>query len=132
MSNFSFDVALLLQDNLFGTIGTDIFISEDVPTQPDEMIMIRNFGSALPDLPSINYSYPIAVIITRFPKGYYQECETKAYAIKDFMKTVDNYYINNSRFISIYHQSGPRELGIDLKLRPMFSSNFLCHRTAGI
>ena len=129
MSTLTKDIATILEDNGFGEIGKNIFVSQDAPPKPDLVLNIKNFGTALPDLPTIALEYISVQIIARASKGGHQECETIIYSIKNFLKTISNYYVNDSRFVFINHQSGPVDIGIDTLMRPLYALNVLCLRT---
>lgn len=129
MSTLTFDIATILEDNGFGTIGTDIFVSQDVPPKPDATLNIIGSGSFLPDFPSIDLEYPTIQIIARGSKGGRQACEDRIYNVKRFLNRVANYYVNQSKFVFINHQSGPADIGLDTTMRPMYSLNVLCLRS---
>ena len=128
-TTLTLDIASILAFSGFGTIGEDIFVSLDVPPKPDDAINIRNLGTFAPDYPSMDLAMPTVQIIVRASKGSSQACETRIYAIKDFMKTIANYYMNDSRYVYINHQSGPVDIGVDYTMRPMYSLNMSCMRT---
>lgn len=130
MSTLTFDIATILQDNGLGIIGESIFVGQDSPPKPDVQLNIRNTGTFLPDYPTIDLAYPTVQIIARGTKGGHQACEEKIYAVKDYMKTIANYTVNDSRFVFINQQSGPVDIGLDSVMRPMYSLNLVCLRTS--
>jgi hypothetical protein len=106
-----------------------MFVSQDVPPKPDAVLNIRNTSSFSPDFPTIDLEYPAVQIIARGAKGGRQECEDRIYKVKRFLNRVSDYYVNESKFVFINHQSGPNDIGTDITMRPMYSLNVLCLRT---
>lgn len=129
MSTVTQDIATILEDNGFGTIGVDIFVGEDAPESPDSQIKIISTGTFNNDFPTIDLAYPTVQILNRGAMGSGQACEALSLSIKDFMKTVGNYSVNQARFVYINHLSGPVSLGLDESMRPIFSLNLVCLRT---
>jgi len=129
MSTFTSDIVTMLQNNGFGTIGVDIFVSQDQPPTPDNILSVTNTGTMQADLPTIGLSWPTVQIIARGTRGGGQECEERIYKVRDFMKSVGNYAVNDSIFVYINHLSGPVDIGIDITMRPMYSLNLVCLRT---
>lgn len=129
MSNITFDIATLLENNGYGIIGTDIFVSEDHPAKPDKVLVIKNLGTVVPDHPTIDMSYLSIQIMFRESKGGYQNCEKKAFEVNNFLKTIANEQVNDTILIFINHQSGPVSIGMDTTMRPLYSLNMICLRT---
>jgi hypothetical protein len=133
MSTFSFtsDMAIILQDNGFGTIGTNIFIGDDINPHLDTLIKLNRIGTVIPDNPihSLNLSHPSLNITVIRPAWQYQDCERSAESIKDFMSGLRDYSVGESRYINIIHLEGPTDLGLDGRMRPRYSVQFSCDRT---
>ncbi len=134
MSSVLKDIADILHINGFGVVNKQIFIGMSVRPEPDSIITVRNAGSFNPDNPAldIHLEYPSVQLIVREEKGENVKCEEKAYAIKDCLKRVVNFVINDNRYVFINHQLGPLDIGIDVKMRPTYSLNMLCLRTRSI
>jgi hypothetical protein len=130
MSTLSFDIATILQDNGYGVIGSSIYLSDDVPPKPDHMVKIRLLGTSMPDSPNINLQTPLVRVTVRDGRGRYQECEAFTKGINNFLSSVADYSVNDSRFVYINNDFGPIELGIDPLMRPSFSVDFKCKRTS--
>lgn len=126
MSTLTFDIATILQDNGFGTIGMDIFVSQDVPPKPDEVLNITSIGNFSPSFPTLNLEYPLVQVIARGSKGGQQACEERISNVNRFLNRISDYYVNESKFIFINHQSGPSDLGLDVTMRPMYSVTAVC------
>jgi hypothetical protein len=123
------EIANILQDNGFGTIGVDIFATNDVPDKPDKRTIIRRTTTSRPDLPNIDLQYPVIQLIFRDSRGKGIFCENFAEDVAAYMKTIYNYTILDAKYIYINLLNGPNDLGLDEVMRPSFSLNLDCNRT---
>jgi hypothetical protein len=131
MSTLTFDVATILEENHYGTIGEDIFASMHIPPTPDSMIHIRGMGSYAPRHPRVELKNPIVRIVVRNSKGKFQECEARIEEISDFLHNLRTVSVNDSRFVSILEAPpGIVEMPVDVTMRPMFYVEFECIRTS--
>lgn len=131
MSTLTKELANLLSENGFGVVGENIYASEDVPPKPDSMVIIRNTGTIAVDGPNVllQLESPSIQIVVRAGRGEGQECEGKAFDIKNFLERIASYTIEDSRFVYINHMSGPVDIGVDETMRPRYSTNFYALRT---
>ena len=131
MSTLTLDVATILQDNHYGTIGQGIFVSMDLPPTTDAMIHIRTMGSYAPRHPRVELKNPIIRIVVRDSKGKFQDCETRIEEISDFLHDLRTVSVNDSRFVSILEAPpGVVEMPVDVTMRPLFYVEFECIRTS--
>lgn len=128
MSTLTEDIATILQDNTFGTIGTDIFVLEDAPNRPDAMIMIEEYGTSQPDIPRVEMEYPLVKIVVRDSRGKKQDCLNRMKQIRAFLRLIANYEVNDSKYLFIDHYAGPDSLGVDETMRPSSVIYFRCCR----
>jgi hypothetical protein len=128
MNSPAYDIATLLQDNGFGSIGVNIFVSDDQPPEQDSIIMVRDTGSFGPDTPRQNVEWPTLQITTREARGQGQLCADKSRSIKNFLKNLTRVSINDVYFAFINQTNGPNYVGLDDVMRPSYTVNINCER----
>lgn len=134
MNQPSADIAAILATNNYGTVGTDIFVTK-LPDLPDKLIVVSSTTSREPEISTNdssgfnNIDKPNVQVLIRVKPGQ----NTGGYAIADTIKTLlhgkNNFTLNGARYISILALSDIGELGVDEKLRPVFSINFRIERS---
>lgn len=128
MRSSAFDIATILQDGGLGTIGVDIFTTVDQGAYPNSILIVRDTGTDWPDGTRQNMEYPSLQIVARDNRGAGQACEEKLRNVKNYLKTVTEREVNGSYIVYIDQTNGPTEIGIDEKMRPLYSLNITCLR----
>ena len=128
MRSPAFDIATVLQDGGFGTIGVNIFTTEDQDSSPDSIIIVKDTGTVWPDGTRQDMEYPALQIVCRDRRGAGQACEEKIRNIKNYLKTITRYTVNGSYIVYIDQANGPTEIGVDATMRPLYSLNMSCLR----
>lgn len=128
MNSPAYDIATILQDGAFGSIGVNIYISEDQDPDRDSIIMIRDTGTFQPDSLKQNIEWPTAQIMCREAKGAGATCADKARNIKNYLRTITKLLINGVYYVYIDQTDGPTYVGIDEIMRPLYSLNVQCAR----
>lgn len=128
MNSPAYDIATILQNNGFGTIGQNIFVSDDQPYSQDSIIMIRDTGSFDVDTPRQNVEWVTLQITIREAKGQGELCANKSRSIKNFLKNLTQVYVNDTYFAFINQTNGPNYVGLDDVMRPSYTININCER----
>ncbi len=95
---------------------------------PDTCISITDTGGERPE-PNYVYQYPTAQIMIRGAVGAYMTAYAKAEEIRDALHARVNESWNTTRYIQILCMSDIGFVAWDDKKRPLFSVNFIIHRT---
>jgi len=114
------DIAIYLQANGIGTIGTDIFLGYQ-PESPNNSITLYETGGYALDLAGF-LRYPTLQIMVR--NTSYSAARTKIDSIIALMHRTVNTTINSTRYCSIYTTSDATSLGKDDQNRSLLSVNF--------
>ena len=124
-----FDVATLLDDNAFGSLGVDLFGGEwgDVDAQT---LVLEGVGT-VSDLKQ-TYEQPSVQILVRGEKLQASHLVyATAKAISDFLVTqAESVTINTTEYIGFEPSSNIAPLGKDANERHVYSMNFSTYRAA--
>lgn len=123
------DIALLLEQEGVGTVGSDIFAGIDQPSVPDNAIFVVATGTYQPQSPNLDYSYPTVQISVRSAKGMKQECDNLADVVINKLHGLTNAIISGNRYVQIFQNSGPVSFLEDGTMRPKNIINFSAIRT---
>lgn len=126
MKSPSKDIALILVDEGVGTIGTDIYVSEQ-PKLPDECVSLFDTGG-FPPVPNYRYDLPTIQIIVRGIRGQYLTAYNTADNIKAILNGKYGITKNSTRYVGIWAMGDIMSLGKDDNGRPLLSVNFRIHR----
>ena len=129
MNSPAVDIAGLLATAGIGTIGTDLFISEQ-PSSPDSCVTVFDTGGFPPES---NYTYekPTVNIRVRGNRNGYLNAYAVAKSIVDELHDKTNEEVDSeNRIISIWCMGDIISLGKDDNDRPQLSVNFRIHRTS--
>lgn len=110
------------------TFATDLFISE-MPTTPNKCVCIRDTGGFNPEV-NFEYDRPTVQITVRGDKGDYVAGYDLAKLIRDELHGTANETVGTARYIGIWSQGDIIFAGYDDNHRPLFTLNFLIHRTS--
>lgn len=125
-------IAQILETNSFGMVGLDIFVSIDVPTDPDDMVLILDTPGFAPDFPSLAYNMARFQITVRGSKGLAQDTFDRADKINQFLPHFHG-EIGNTKFVYINNISGsPASMGLDEGMRPSYTMNFTAMKSYNI
>jgi hypothetical protein len=78
---------------------------------------------------SYRYDKPNVQVIVRGNQNGYSDAYTLAEEIKELLRQIHNVEIASTRYIGVWASSDIADLGFDEKVRPIFSINFVVHRT---
>ena len=128
MDNAGTDIATLLQTNLFGTIGTDLFINS-APDPPDNMILV-NDTSGLPPIDAMGdggSSFEIPGIQIQVRNDSNSTAITTMWNIFYLLHKY-NGTINSANYLLILASQNPFLLYKDENERFVYACNFLAKR----
>ena len=113
--------------NSIGTFGQDLFIGNE-PDAPDNCMTIFDTGG---ENSEVNYVYdrPTVMVRVRGAVDEYVIAYNKAAEIKSLLHGKTGLSINSTRYIGVWLMGDVFYNGRDEKNRPIFSVNFLIHRT---
>jgi hypothetical protein len=125
MASPAADVALLLQNALVGTIGTNIYIGKlpDQNDAPHKAIGVFDTGSAYTN-PKWQRDEFLVQILVRGPQQNYQEGYDFAEAAKGAVLGVQPQTLNGNYYAGFLLNGGINGLGTDQRDRHIFSLNF--------
>jgi len=121
-------IAECLEDNNFGKIGENLFVSNFTELTPDDVIVVVDFGSFAEDSPSLGYTYPLVQIIVRSVRGGYQQCWDLTRRIGLYLNGL-SVKKRDTRFIYVFVDEGPIDIGYDDTNRPQCSLTIKIMRT---
>ena len=110
-----------------GTFATDIFIGH-MPDSPDACVTIYDTGGTNPQS-GYEYHYPTVNIKVRGAVWDYTGAYSKAYSVYESLHDVTNETWNSTKYHGIWAMSDPFFLEYDEKMRPLFTINFITHRS---
>jgi hypothetical protein len=119
------DIADRLQALTIGTLGTNIFLSEE-PVDPNECVTIYDTGGSGDVYQDIRLYQPTIQIRTRsmtYPAGY-----AKQEQVRDALILPVTFTINNTRYIGVWLQSDIMSLGRDANNRYILTANYRIER----
>lgn len=130
MARTSHDIALLLQANAIGTMGTDIFINDE-PDEPNNCITIYDTGGTSGQVTNVTtYKQPRIQIRVRNNKQ--SDGHAKAEAIETLMETNSRLRYRPAgasyKYTALYKQTEILFLPRDVKRRSICVQNFRCPR----
>jgi hypothetical protein len=111
-------------------IGTNLHIAL-MPDTPDLCVCLYDHPGQAPN-PSYRYDKPNVQIIVRGKQNGHADAYALAESIKELLRQVHNVEISSTRYIGVWVSSDIADLGFDEKVRPVFSINFVVHRTTTI
>lgn len=95
---------------------------------PDTCISITDTGGGMPE-PNYTYQRPTAQVLVRGAVGDYKTAYSKTEEIRDALHALVNESWNATRYVQILCMSDIMFVARDDKKRPLFSVNFIIHRT---
>lgn|SRR5690554_5981885 len=118
--------------------GTNLFQHRqgDETTLPDECVVVYDSGGSDPLYPTSAdggtsvYARPTAQVRVRGKKGRYNETYALASAIHATLNGLANVTVTGARYIGIWAQGEPIDVGDDENKRPIVTVNVRMHRTA--
>lgn len=121
------DLLILSSSGLDLIYETNLFISV-LPDSPDECVGIFDSGGLTPE---VNYTYEYCDLQIRVRGNIfcYKNSYILAKNISSYLHGKTERTINLTRYILIKMITEPVFLGLDENKRPLFSINFLIHRT---
>ena len=135
MNSPAYDIAALLATNNLGAVGTSIFRTR-MPDSPDELIFVSSTVSGAPEISTgsagsrfNNIDKPHVQVLIRANVNKNSTGYATAVSVKNLLHGIAPFTLNGSRYISILAISDIAELGVDAKLRPVFSINFRIERS---
>lgn len=114
------DIAVYLQANDVGTVGTDIFLGQ-LPATPDNVIALFEYAGEPPDLHWPG-EYPSLQILVR--NKSYDAGRQKIEQVKNILHGMAETVINSHRFLLIRANQSPFLLERDENSRAIFVCNF--------
>lgn len=119
---------ILLSDSTIGlALGTDLFIST-MPADPDECVAVYDSGGENSEA-QYNYQRPTVQIRVRGNRGEYNTTYALADSIRNLLHGLANYTVGSVRYVGIWAQGDILFIHYDENQRPVFSMNFILHRT---
>lgn len=122
------DIALYLQQQGVGVVGTDIFKGQ-LPASPDDCIALFEYAGEPQDLTDANLEYPGLQVLVRnksYPAGR-QKIEQAVRVLHGVSEQV----INNVRYLLIQARQSPFLLERDENGRAVFVVNFRIIKEVG-
>lgn len=122
-------VGNFLEDNGFGTLGTDIFLGI-LPESPDACIGVFEYGGQTPmftmGTAGIQVDMPSLQIQVRATRDDYPTARDEAESARQLLAKVTNQTIEGIRVLRIEPSSSIVPIGVDENHRPVISANFRC------
>ena len=135
MNSPAVDIANLLAANGFGTYASTIFASR-VPDSPDVVMVVSSVTAREPMLATgktagtfLDTARPNVQVWLRDKAGQNAAGYNRAAAVRKFLHGKSSFIVNGTRYHSVFALSDIGELGVDEKLRPVFSINFRMERS---
>jgi len=135
MNSPAIDIAGYLATKSIGTVGSTIFVSK-LPDSPDALVLITSQTSREPSVSTsgtgssfTNIDRPNIQALVRANIGQNSTGYAKALAVKEALHGMGPFTLNGSKYHSIFAMSDVGDLGVDEKLRPVFSINFRVERS---
>ena len=130
ISAIHYDIATLLNDNGFGTLGTDLFGGEWGISVDAQTLVLDGVGTPS-DLKEL-YEQPSVQILVRGEKNQAAHLVySSAKAISDFLVTLaESVTINTTEYKGFEPSSNIAPLGKDANERHIYSMNFFTYRAA--
>lgn len=127
MNAVSFDIATLLNDNAFGTLGTDLAGMAWLEGV-DEQVLVLDTGSI--DRPlALQSEQPTFQILARGKKKESLKlAHDKLRAIHEFLLPLSTTTINGEDYLSFFPISAPTGIGRDKNDRAVFTANYSTFR----
>lgn len=116
------DVAIYLQTESIGTLGTNLFYSY-LPANVEAGVVVLDTGGPQPDpyLPTKEPTFQVLVRAASYDAG-----KTKLDAVRTALHQVVNETIGSTYFYFILAMSEGGHIGLDESGRDLFSINFHC------
>lgn len=133
MNSPALDIAGFLATNACGTVGSSIFVTR-LPDTPDQVILVSSQTSLSPVVSTgtstfMNTDRPNIQVLIRANINQNSAGYTLAEKVKNALHGKGPLTLNGTRYHSIFAISDIMELGVDEKLRPVFSVNFRVERS---
>jgi len=135
MNSPAVDVAELLAANGFGALASTIFATR-TPDSPDALLVVSSVTAREPVVATgrtagtfLDTARPNVQVWIREAPGKNAEGYNKAILVRAFLHGKAPFFINGTRYHSMFALSDVGELGVDEKLRPVFSINFRMERS---
>lgn len=122
------DIALYLQQQGIGVVGTDIFKGQ-LPASPDDCIALFEYAGEPQDLTDANLEYPGLQVLVRnksYPAG-----RQKIEQVRNTLHGLTETTINNVRYLLIQARQSPEALPRDENGRAIFVVNFRIIKEVG-
>lgn len=120
------DIREILRDE--GALGAGEGHLSRMPPTPDALVaLLDQSGSPPEDL--IEYYKPKVQVLVRGEPATYQTTYDKAQEIHLLLHGYGPVHVHNTRYIGIWATSDIISLGYDDSNRPVFSLNFMIHRS---
>jgi hypothetical protein len=118
-----------LEDNGFGTLGTNIWLGIQ-PQTPDQTVTVYENAGSSPTFTmgpgGIRIDYPMLQIVVRGVERDYPDARDKAENIRQLLAAVLETTISGVHIMRIEPMGSVNMLGVDGKQRPLISVNFRC------
>lgn len=133
MNSPAVDIAYLL--SLSPLISANLITISRVPSSPDKVLVVscstsrepQSVTSSTDDFSRIDK--PNVQVYIRATAGQNEEGYELAEAVKNLLHGKRAFSVNDTQYHSIYALSDIAEIGVDEKLRPVFSINFRIERS---
>jgi len=122
------DIAQLISDAGYGTLGTDLFLNHE-PNLPNDIVTVFDTGGSSPE-PAIQLYKPTVMVRARGGPSDFDEAYAKLESIKLALHAEFDVTVNGSRYLQILAMGEIQQLGRDGNNRPQFTLNFRLMRTS--
>jgi len=122
------DILVLSSSGLSLTLATDLFIGQE-PKTPNECVTIYDRPGFAPTPVAETYDQPGFMIRVRGNRNDYAGAYEIAQDIKAYLHKMASQSVGSTRYVQILAEGDSNFIGYDDNQRPVFTLNFLCHRT---